>query len=119
MKKKNFEQLRLDLCQNKPDAKKIIQSYFLDYVRSSRTLRPVLGEQESECVQTITTIKAVMKHWESLVAEAVNTILREQRRRDPPNKALWKLRWDPGDSKDRPVADISRVSNIPRQSHLS
>lgn len=72
-------------------------------------IRPVLGEQEYQSIQTITCTKTVIAHWKNLVGEADNTILRFMREKEPANRTLWKLRWDKGDQTDRPVADISNV----------
>ncbi len=110
-KKRNFEQVWTGLCRNDPDAKVAIRSYLRDYVETSQTLRPVLGEQEYELVQTITCTGSVIEHWKTLIGEADNTILRVLRRNDPENCGLWKLRWDQKQTSDRPVADISNVRN--------
>ncbi len=104
-----FDQIWLGLCRDDLDAKAVIRSYLRDYVESSQTARPTLGEEEYEVVQTITCTRTAIDHWKNLVAEADNTVLRAMRRRDPNNHELWKLRWDRGEPKDRPVADISNV----------
>ncbi|KAH6847506.1 hypothetical protein B0I37DRAFT_354242 [Chaetomium sp. MPI-CAGE-AT-0009] len=106
-KKRDFGQLWIALCRDDVGAKNAIRSYFRDYIESSRTYRLSLGEEEYETVQTITTTNTVIEHWKNLVAHADNTVLREKRREDPDNSRLWKLRWDPGEQTDRPVADIS------------
>ncbi|KAL2139235.1 hypothetical protein VTI28DRAFT_5495 [Corynascus sepedonium] len=108
-KKHDFDQIWLGLCRDDPKSKAVIRSYFRDYVESSQTTRPILGEKEYEVVQTITTTRTVISRWKNLVAEADNTILRDMRRKDPDNWGLWKLRWDQGEPSDRPVADISNV----------
>ncbi|KAL2020069.1 hypothetical protein VTK56DRAFT_8873 [Thermocarpiscus australiensis] len=54
-KKRDFNRIWLDLCRDDPGVKIVIRSYFRDYVENSRVLRPVLGEQEYELVQTITS----------------------------------------------------------------
>ncbi|KAL2138139.1 hypothetical protein VTI28DRAFT_7389 [Corynascus sepedonium] len=107
LEKRDFNQLWLDLCRDDQEAKAVIRSYFRDYVETSQTVRPALGPQEYEVVQTITTTKTVIEHWKHLVGEADNTILRPMRRKQPHNHALWKLRWDRGEPKDRLVADIT------------
>jgi hypothetical protein len=111
-KRLDFDQIWLDLCRDDPGSKAVIRSYFRDFVETSQTVRPVLGEEEYEVVQTITTTQTVITQWKTLVAEADNTILRLKRKSDPDNDALWKLRWAKGDSPDGPVADISNVSRI-------
>ncbi|KAK3900715.1 hypothetical protein C8A05DRAFT_35625, partial [Staphylotrichum tortipilum] len=103
----DFHQIWLRLCRDDPRAKVVIRSYFCHYVRRSQVNRPALGEEEYETVQMINCTKTVIDHWKNLVAEADNTVLREMRRKDPDNYGLWKLRWDLGEPKDRPVADIS------------
>ncbi|KAK3896336.1 hypothetical protein C8A05DRAFT_40171, partial [Staphylotrichum tortipilum] len=107
IKMRDFDQVWLGLCRDDPDAKAVIRSYFRDYIESSRVTRPVLGDEEYEVVQTITCTRTPITHWKNLVAEADNTILRAMRREEPDNHELWKLRWDRGEPKDRPVADIS------------
>lgn len=108
-KKQDFDKTWLGLCQDDPEAKNTIRSFFRDYIESSQTTRPVLGEEEYETVQTITTTKTLMSYWKHLIGQADNTILRQKRREDPENRRLWKLRWDRGEPSDRPVADISDV----------
>ena len=105
----DFHQIWLRLCRDDPRAKVVIRSYFCHYVRRSQVNRPALGEEEYETVQMINCTKTVIDHWKNLVAEADNTVLRAMRRKDPDNYRLWKLRWDRGEPKDRPVADISNV----------
>jgi len=107
--KYDLDQLWLDLCLDKLEAKNAIRAFFRDYIESAQATRPVLGEEEYETVQTITTTKTAISYWKHLVGEADNTILREKRREDPDNRKLWKLRWDQGEPSDRPVADISDV----------
>ncbi|KAK4099790.1 hypothetical protein N658DRAFT_487380 [Parathielavia hyrcaniae] len=82
-KKRDFNQIWLDLCQDDPEAKAAIRSYLRDYVEISQTTGPVLGEQEFEYVQTITSTTTVITHWRILVAYADNMILRPMRRDDP------------------------------------
>ncbi|KAL2260271.1 hypothetical protein VTK26DRAFT_5757 [Humicola hyalothermophila] len=91
-KKRDSNQIWLDLCRDDQETKAAIRSYIRDYVESSQKRRAVVGEQEYEIVQTITATKTVITHWKNLVAEADNTILREMRRKDPDNRGLWKLR---------------------------
>ncbi|KAK4233861.1 hypothetical protein C8A03DRAFT_19135 [Achaetomium macrosporum] len=121
-KKRDFNQIWLDLCRDDQETNAAIRSYFRDYVESSQKRRAVVGEQEYEIVQTITATKTVITHWKNLVAEADNTVLREMHRKDPDNRGLWKLRWDQGEPSDRPVADISAPVerfNLTRESKLT
>ena len=111
-KQRDFEQIWIGLCQDDPGAKGAIRSYLRDYVENSQTTRPVLGDKESEVIQTITTTKTVIEHWKTLVVEADNTILRVLRHKDPDNRGLWKLRWEQGESSDRPVGNISNVRDF-------
>ncbi|KAL2127996.1 hypothetical protein VTI74DRAFT_9856 [Chaetomium olivicolor] len=111
-KNRDFDQIWLGLFQDNSEARVVIRSYFCDYIESSQTARPVLGEQKYKVVQMITATKTIIMHWKALVVEADNTILRLMRRKEPYNRGLWKLRWDQGEPSDRPVADISNVSKI-------
>lgn len=89
-KNHDFEQVWLDICREDKAAVSAIRSYLRDDVESSRVSRPALHEKGAyETIQSLTTVKAVMTHWRSLVAHADNTLLRTKRREDPDNRLLY------------------------------
>ncbi|KAK3896625.1 hypothetical protein C8A05DRAFT_39823, partial [Staphylotrichum tortipilum] len=65
-KKRDFDQVWLGLRRDDPDAKAVIWSYLRDYIESSRTTRPVLGDEEYEVVQTITCTRTPITYWKNL-----------------------------------------------------
>ncbi|KAI6777994.1 uncharacterized protein J7T54_003815 [Emericellopsis cladophorae] len=87
------EQIWLDLCDNKDEARSLCLVFLEVCVENSQTLRPVLGPEENAYVQTITSANALLQIWKGLIAHADEKVLDQARKRDPKNRAHWTLKY--------------------------
>jgi len=107
----SLEQVWLDLCCDKQEAKAVMIAFLNYYIRTSVEDCLVLGSAEVITIQTVGCTRYILEVWKNLVMEADNTVLRDMRQKHPEEQGKWKLRWEPHRmSRDRPVGDLSTVS---------
>ena len=101
----------LDLCRNHDLAKDRCRAFLRAYVKYSFQQVPILGPEEYEEKQTVTSANTLLNVWRCLIAQADATVLLDQRRKDPSNKDTWRLKFlDHTNRKGHgPVFEISKV----------
>ncbi|KAL1850467.1 hypothetical protein Daus18300_012881 [Diaporthe australafricana] len=101
------DQVWVDLCLDKDDAKARIKIFLQYYIKSSGRWEVCLGPEEYSWQREITSAISVTEAWKCMVCEAHATVLYEKRRAHPLQRALWALAFKERD-KTGPVAEISR-----------
>jgi 6-pyruvoyl-tetrahydropterin synthase len=89
----NPDQIWLDLCLGKEDAKSHCRVFLTSRVVQSKQYFVVLGPEEYEHRRTMNSASSVTQVWRELIAQADSTVLREKRRTDPDNRHIWRLKF--------------------------
>ncbi|KAI3326529.1 hypothetical protein HD806DRAFT_410130 [Xylariaceae sp. AK1471] len=75
------------------EAQAPFRSFLRTYVELSVQKRPVLDDREYEYKRTLNSAFSLTEVWRRLVASADHEVMKRQRREDPTQADVWRLRW--------------------------
>ncbi|KAI1409856.1 hypothetical protein F5Y13DRAFT_192862 [Hypoxylon sp. FL1857] len=81
------------LCPQNSKAQAPFRSFLRTYVDLSIQKRPVLNAQEYLYERTLNSAFSLTEVWRRLVASADHEVIKKQRRKDPNQADVWRLRW--------------------------
>lgn len=105
------DEIWLDLCYNKDNAKDLARAFLTEYVQESQDATVVLGPEERIEQRSVTSALSLLGVWRSLVAVADRTVLARLRKLEPFHNPAWRLKWMDNTSRkgSGAVFEVSKV----------
>ncbi|KAI1145463.1 hypothetical protein F4825DRAFT_443822 [Nemania diffusa] len=75
------------------DAQAPFRSFLRTYVELSVQKRPVLDDREYEYKRTLNSAFSLTEVWRRLVASADHEVMKKQRKDEPAQADIWRLKW--------------------------